>query len=656
MKISTVKALERTAFNFIPAGTSPIILALLLLITTLCDAQQSKLINGAGQGNDKAGMKYSELNQINANNFDKLKVAWSWISPDAEITLKHPKLKTWVWESTPVMADGVLYISTSMSQVAAIDASNGHTLWVYDPLTWLNGLPSNNGFVHRGITYWADGKDKRIVIGTADGFLISLDAKTGKPVNKFGLEGRIDLTQGLGRPVKRELYGVSSPVVICKDVIVVGSKVDDVPSELPMPPGDVRGFDVRTGKQKWIFHAIPQEGEAGNETWKDGSWKQMGSTNVWTLMSADDDLGYVYLPFSTPSDDSYGGKRPGDNLFGESLVCLDASTGKRVWHYQMVHHGLWDYDLPAAPNLMDINVGNKLIKAVAQVTKQGFTYVFDRTSGKPVWPIVEKPVPQSNVPGEESSPTQPFPTKPAPFDRQGMTADDLVDFTPKLREQAMKVFSKYHSGVLYTPPALDKPTIKMPGIAGGASWSGAAFDPRTQTLYIPSNTFPYVVELVKSEVKGYSLIGKNMPVESIDEVPIWKPPYGRVTAIDMQTGLHKWMTPIGDIGKDNARLKGLGLPKLGRAARTHILLTETLLIAGQEGTTQRESDDQPATFQIKNPKLEAYDKSDGHFIGEIPLPRNVTAAPMTYELNGKQYIAITTGGANLTPELIVLSL
>jgi quinoprotein glucose dehydrogenase len=612
---------------------------------------------GGGQGNDKAGMKYADLALINAQNFRQLKVAWTWESPETKITSKDPKLKTWVWESTPVMADGILYISTSMSQVAAIDAINGQTIWTYDPETWKNGLPSNNGFVHRGITYWAEGSDKRIFIGTADGYLISLDAITGKPVVEFGLQGRIDLTQGLGRSVNRKMYGVSSPVVVCKGVIVIGSKVNDIPLESPMPPGDVRGFDVRTGKQKWVFHAIPEKGEVGNETWKDDSWKKTGSTNVWTLMSADDDLGYVYLPFSTPTNDSYGVARPGANLFGESLVCLDARTGKRVWHFQTVYHGLWDYDLPAAPNLMDITVGNKKIKAVAQVTKQGFTYVFDRTNGKPVWPIIEKPVPQSSVPGESSSPTQPFPTNPAAFDRQGMSADDLIDFTPRLKEQALAVFSRYNSGELFTPPTMDKPLIKMPGIAGGASWSGAAFDPLTQMLYIPSNTFPYAVELEKSKVAPYGLIGTNKPIETIDEVPIYKPPYGRITAIDMQTGLHKWMTPIGDIGKGNAILKELELPKLGRAARSHILLTKTLLIVGQEGSTQRESGDATtATFLIIDPKLEAYDKFDGHLIGEIPLPRNVTAAPMTYQLNGKQYIAITTGGANLTPELIVLAL
>jgi quinoprotein glucose dehydrogenase len=350
--------------------------------------------------------------------FQAPEVAWTWRSAEEAIAKANPDLKTWVWESTPLMVDGVLYVSTSLSQVAAIDAATGKTRWVYDPETWKNGTPSNNGFVHRGVAYWADGDDQRILFGTGDGYLICLNAQTGKPISTFGEQGRIDLTQGLGRPVDRRLYGVSSPPIICRDVVVMGSKVHDVPLAKEMPPGDVRGFDVRTGKQQWLFRSVPREGEFGNETWDQGSWKTTGGANVWTLMSADEALGYVYLPFSTPSNDFFGGQRPGNGLFGESLVCLDAPTGKRIWHFQVVHHGLWDYDLPAAPNLIDIRVNGKPVKAVAQVSKQGFLYVFDRVTGEPIWPIEERPVPQSTVPGERTSPTQPFPTKPAPFDRE----------------------------------------------------------------------------------------------------------------------------------------------------------------------------------------------------------------------------------------------
>ena len=333
----------------------------------------------------------------------------------------------------------------------------------------------------------------------------------------------------------------------------------------------------------------------------------------------------------------------------------------------MAHHGLWDYDLPAAPNLIDIQVNGQSTKAVAQVSKQGFLYVFDRATGKPIWPIEERPVPQSTVPGEKSSPTQPFPTRPAPFDRQGVTPDDVIDFTPELRKQALVILEKYNYGPLYTPPSLEKPTIMMPGVAGGASWSGAAFDPETGIAYVSSITNPYAVELAKSPVAEVGYVGDVPPVETIQGIPLWKPPYGRITAIDLNTGDHRWMAPVGDLAKENPLLRELGLSSVGRPARGHLLLTKTLLIVGQEGSTQRElnarreASAEPAAFPVPNfdvrdPKLVAYDKTTGKVVGEVALPRNATAAPMTYLLNGKQYIAVATGGANLPAELIVLSL
>jgi len=539
-------------------------------------------------GGDKAGSKYSPLNQIGTENFNRLRIAWTWRSADEEIAKANPNLKTWAWESTPLMVGGVLYVSTSLSVAAAIDAATGKTRWVYDPETWKNGTPSNNGFVHRGVAWWAEGVDQRILFGTGDGYLICLNAQRGKPISSFGQQGRIDLTQGLGRPVDRRLYGVSSPPIICRDVVVMGSKVHDFPLVKEMPPGDVRGFDVRTGKQQWLFRTVPGEGEFGNETWDQGSWKTTGGANAWTLMSADEALGYVYLPFGTPSNDFYGGQRPGNGIFGESLVCLDVRTGKRIWHFQMVHHGVWDYDLPAAPNLIDIRVNGKPVPAVAQVSKQGFCYVFDRVTGKPIWPIDERPVPQSTVPGERLSPTQPFPTKPAPFDRQGITEIDVTDITPELREAALAVLEKYNYGPLFTPPSLEKPTIFMPGIAGGASWAGAACDPETGILYVPSITLPYAATTAKSPLPHADYVGTLAPVETMQGVPLWKPPYGRITAIDLNTGDHRWMVPMGDLSRSNSVLRQLGLPPLGRAARGHVLLTKTLLIVGQEGTTQRE--------------------------------------------------------------------
>jgi quinoprotein glucose dehydrogenase len=605
---------------------------------------------------DNASTKYSRLDQINAENFSKLKVVWTWRSVEEPVVTAH-QLRTWAWESTPLMIGDVLYVTTSLSQVAAIDAGTGRTLWVYDPETWKNGTPSNNGFVHRGVAYWADGEDRRVLFGTGDGYLICLNAKTGKPVESFGNGGRIDLTQGLGRPVERKLYGVSSPPVICRDIVVMGSKVNDIPLAAEMPPGDVRGFDIRTGKQLWSFHTIPHEGEFGNDSWKRGSWKTTGAANVWTMMSADDELGYVYLPVSTPSDDHYGVNRPGNGLFGDSLVCLEAKTGKRVWHFQIAHHGLWDYDPPAAPNLIGIRVNGQSVKAVALTSKEAFLYVFDRVTGKPVWSMEERPVPQSSIPGEKTSATQPFPTRPAAFDRQGVTQDAITDFTPELHAKALAVLQKYNYGPLFTPESLEKPTIEMPGIAGGASWSGTACDPETGICYVSSVTLPYSATLVPSSVPNTGYIGKMVPVETMNGIPLWKPPYGRVTAIDLNTGDHRWMTPVGDLAEEIPALKQLGLKNLGRPARGHLLLTKSLLIVGQEGSTQREGGpEQVPKFQVVSPNLIAFDKGTGKRVGEVALPRNVTAAAMTYMHQGKQYLVVATGGGNLPAELIAFTL
>jgi quinoprotein glucose dehydrogenase len=363
------------------------------------------------------------------------------------------------------------------------------------------------------------------------------------------------------------------------------------------------------------------------------------------------------LPFSSPSDDHYGVNRPGDGLFGESLVCLDAKTGKRVWHFQMAHHGLWDYDLPAAPNLVDVEVNGQPVKAVAQTSKEGFLYVFDRVTGKPVWPIEERRVPQSTIPGEKTSVTQPFPTRPAAFDRQGVTEHDITDFTPELHARAMAVLQKYNYGPLFTPESLQKPTIEMPGIAGGASWSGAACDPETGVCYVSSVTLPYSATLVPSPVPNTGYIGKMAPVETMNGVPIWKPPYGRVTAIDLNTGDHRWMSPVGDLAQSVPALQQLGLAHLGRPARGHLLLTKSLLVVGQEGSTQREGGpEQVPKFQLVTPNLIAFNKATGKPAGEVSLPRNATAAPMTYMLKGKQFLVVATGGANLPAELIAFSL
>jgi quinoprotein glucose dehydrogenase len=615
-------------------------------------------------GANKANTKYSPLDQIDKQNVSSLRVAWRWTSPDMEVVKQTPGLVTGKFEATPIMVNGVLYTSTSLSQVAAIDPATGRTRWVYDPESWKNEPPPNLGFLHRGVTYWTDGKEERVFIGAGDAYLIALNAKTGQPIPGFGNNGRIDLTSGLRRPVERRYYYLTSPPVICRNVLVIGSAVYDWHANDHMPPGDVRGFDVRTGKQLWTFHSIPQAGEFGNDTWLEGSWRTTGAANAWTILSADEELGYVYIPFSTPTNDYYGGHRPGDGLFGESLVCLEAKTGRRVWHFQTTHHGVWDYDLPAAPNLVDISAGGKNIKAVAQVTKQAFCFVFDRVTGKPVWPIEERKVPQSNVPGERSSPTQPFPTKPAPFDRQGFSVDDLIDFTPELRREAEAILSRYAHGPLYTPPSTES-TIILPGAVGGASWAGAAFDPETGILYVPSVTIPFAGPLSKPlESDSPARFALHRLVRSGVRGPrglfLTKPPYGRITAIDLKTGEHLWMTPMGEGPRKHPALSELSLPRLGWPLRGFPLVTRTLLLVAQEGgsapTGQSKLIRYNSNLAPLDPALQAYDKRTGELIATVPLPNNAQGAPMTYAVGGTQYVVIAIGGGNLLAELVALAL
>ncbi len=643
------------------------VLGLVSLLAT--SPQAGGLGEWPAYGADKASSKYAPLTHITRDNVGQLQVAWRWLSVDQPILQADSSLWTMAYEATPLMVGGVLYTSTSLSQVAAIDAATGNTIWSYDPKSYQHGSPPNLGFVHRGVAYWQDGADQRLLIATGDAHLIALNAKTGKPLESFGDQGRIDLTQGLRRPVSRTYYGVSSPPIICRDVAVVGASILDYPSKKAMPPGDVRGFDVRTGAVRWTFHSVPQDHEAGSETWAQESWKHMGNTNVWTTMSCDEELGYVYLPFSTPSNDYYGGQRLGNNLFAESLVALQAQTGQRVWHFQMVHHGIWDYDLPAAPNLVDITVDGKRIRAVAQVSKQGFCYVFDRVTGAPVWPIEERPVAPSNVPGEQASPTQPFPTKPLPFDRQGVTPHDLIDFTPKLHQEALEILKQYTHGPLFTPPTIwrapaNKGTIILPGVTGGASWSGAAFHPDTGMLYVPSVTLPSVLRLQTGYISGVGAIyiGEyRFRFRGPGGLPLIKPPYGRITAIDLNTGEHRWMRPMGEGPRRHPALAHLNLPPLGSPRRGFVLATKSLLFTAQEGIRRgRGPSPQANAIEVsaKNykPFLLALDPATGDRIAQIALPGNASGSPMTYLVDGKQYIVVPIGGASLPAELVALSL
>jgi quinoprotein glucose dehydrogenase len=612
-----------------------------------------------------ASARYSPLTQIDRTNARNLHVAWRWKSPDQAIKDANPKVgPSRANESTPLMVGGTLYTSTSLSQVAAIDAASGETKWVFDPKVYENGLgiPANDGWLHRGVGYWRNGDDERIVMLTAFAQMIALDARTGKPVPTFGTDGRVDLAQGLRRPVDRDYYTMSSPPVIIRGVIVVGSSVMDWWGKRPSPPGDVRGFDVVTGRLLWTFHTVAQQGEPGVETWEKDSWKEAGNANVWAPMSADEELGYVYLPVSTPTNDYYGGHRPGDGLYGESLVCLDAVTGRKVWHYQFVHHGLWDYDLPAAPNLIDITVAGKPVKAVAQVTKQAFVYVFDRVTGQPVWPIDEQPVPASSVPGESASKTQPFPTKPEPIDIQGVRDDDLIDLTPEIHKEALDIVAKYDHGPLFTPPS-ERGTIQVPGVAGGGNWAGAAIDPETGMLYVGTYRLPFVVT-ARRPMPGessYDFIGEFRYLSGPRGLPLLKPPFGSIVAIDMNSGEHRFRIPIGR-GELIPTIRQLGIQeRLGFPTRSWALVTKTVMIVMQSGYFSAPRLPPGGTRRIADlnnfdPHLWVYDKASGEMLAEIALPANAVGAPITYMAGGKQFVAFSVGGGPLLEELIAVSL
>ena len=617
---------------------------------------------GAGDwpsyGGDFGSTKYTALDQIDRDNVADLEMVWRWESPDNAEVAANPRVTPFQYKVTPLMIGGVLYVSTSHGQVAAIDGATGESKWVFDTEDWRVGRPTNLGYNHRGVGYWSDGEQARILMPTNQAWLWAIDAHTGEPVGDFGVEGKVDLTQGLGRPVQRRIYSVISAPMIIGDTVVVGSSIFDGPTRKEMPPGHVRGFDVRTGEQKWIFHTIPQGDEAGVETWENDSWTYSGNTNVWSLMSADPELGTVYLPTGTPTNDWYGGHRLGDNLYAESLICLDADTGEKVWHFQFVHHGLWDYDVPAAPNLVDITVDGREIKAVAQITKQGFIYVFDRRTGEAVWPIEEREVPQTDVPGERTSPTQPFPTKPAAYEHQGLASDDmLISFTPELHEAAKKIRDRWVYGPLFTPPSLQG-TILLPGWGGGANWSGAAIDPETSMIYIPSFTMPMVAKLTEPDGarSNFRYINGMSGLESIFlpgpmGLPLTRPPYGRMTAIDLNTGEHAWMKPLGDGPRAPIeRITGEDPGPLGAPPAAGPLLTKTLLFQAQGG-----GGIMGGPGGEGGSVLRAHDKKTGDVIQEIELDLAPGGTPMSYEIGGRQYIALAVGGGDRA-EIISLAL
>jgi quinoprotein glucose dehydrogenase len=552
------------------------------------------------------------------------------------------------------MIDGVLYVSTPYNRVVALDAETGRQLWTYDPKAYEVGQPPNGtGFVHRGVAAWRGGGRLRIFMNSR-WRLISLDATTGEPVTSFGTNGVVDLTQGLRRPVTREHYTNTSPPVVYRNLVIVGNGVGDRLAYKGDPPGDVRAFDARTGKQVWRFNTIPDPGERGHDTWEAGSWKHTGHTNVWAPMSLDETRGLLYLPVSTAGNDFYGGERPGANLYSESLVCVDAATGAYKWHFQIVHHGLWDYDPPAAPMLVTLDRAGARVDAVVQLTKQGLAFVFDRVTGTPIWPIEERPVPPSDVEGEKAWPTQPFPTRPAAFAAQGATLEDAFDLTPALKAAAQAEMKKYRLGPMYTPPSAQG-TLMMPGIIGGANWGGGAYDPETHRLFVKTSNQAAIARIVAPDRSpdnpragevdaplvgnlGTSATFRPSPPQgssqAMSALPLLKPPYGELVAIALDTGDIAWRVPFGDAPsvRSHPLLQGVTLPaRLGAAGAPGVIVTRNGLVIGGGGDTA----------------LYAFDAATGKEIWHLPLPSRVTATPMTYRSpGGTQFVVVATGSGS----------
>ena len=599
-------------------------------------------------GGDLNAQRYSPLRQINSQNAHKLHIAWRW---KAQNFGPSPEIRN---VSMPIMRDGKVFIGAGATRnVVAIDAESGQTLWMWRPNEgerFENASRKDSG---KGFSYYKDDKGKNYVIVVTPGYyLVSLDADTGMPNPKFGDNGRVDLTEGLRRAPNRDLdVGLTSPALVVGDVIVVGSAHDVSfrPPSKANVKGDVRGFDANTGKLLWTFHTIPEPNEEGFETWFNDSALYTGNAGVWAPMSADPEMNLVFLPVESATGDQYGGDRHGNNLYANCLIALDVNTGEMQWFFQLIHHDIWDWDNPTAPIIADLPNGKKI---VAQVTKQGFVYVFDRKSGEPIWPINEQEVPQTDVPGEWTAPTQPIPELPLPFERQGVSINDLIDYTPEIRTAIKQLLKNYRLGPLFTPPSIvgapdgTDGTLSLPFATGGANWEGSALDPNSGLLFVPSQTRVGLMELVNEpESSDIRYISGTTPPPKVFDIPIAKPPWGRITAIDLNTGEHQWSIANGDTPKDikeNPALKGIDLPRTGKHTRSGIVVTETLLFAG-EGFGG-------------DPIFRAHDKLTGEIIAEIPLPASQTSPPSTYRINGKQYIVMTVADGKQPAELIALTL
>jgi quinoprotein glucose dehydrogenase len=622
-------------------------------------------------GADLANTRYAPLDQIDRSNFDRLAVAWRFPTGNLGPT---PETN---FESTPLMVGGVVYTTAgSRRAVVALDAQSGELLWMHREAEGTRGELAPRTLSGRGLAYWSSGREERILYVTPGYRLVALNAKTGVPVGTFGTDGLVDLKRDDDQQMDLETgeVGWQAAPIIAGDTVIIGAahKEGMIPKSRRNEKGYVRGFDVRTGKRLWIFHTIPWPGEYGYETWENGSAEYTGNTGLWTQVSVDQELGIAYLPIEMATGDVFGGHRPGAGLFGESLVAVDLKTGARRWHFQFVHHGVWDYDLPCAPVLADVTIDGRMRKILAQPSKQGFLYVLDRVTGVPIWPIEERAVPQSDVPGEQTSPTQPFPTRPAPFDRQSLTADDLIDFTPELHAEALRMTSRYRFGSVFTPPPVagtdggPLALLTVPYPTGGANWPGASYDPESKVVFIFSKTEVAQAALVPGRDAGSDMDyvrgvapgspgvlpnGRIAPL-TVQGLPLIKPPYGRITAIDLTSGMIKWQVAHGDTPdeiRNHPALKGLTIPRTGRVGRIGTLTTKSLLIAGEGGDITQPDGRRGAM-------LRAYDKATGADAGAVYMPAPQSGSPMTYSLNGTQYVVVAISSPTFPGELVAFKL
>jgi quinoprotein glucose dehydrogenase len=658
----------------------------LLAVLTLCAATIAVVASQAPAsptewryyGGNKGFTRYSALDQINRDNVKNLRIAWRRPAQNDKMIAAFPDTRPNAYlRATPVMIDGVLYTQDAHGLVIALDGETGRTIWEQP---FGRDLDDARGASTRGVDYWPSGADRRIFAIRGE-YLYALNATTGVAVPTFGTQGRVLLRFADRQPLAGRFNDSTGPLVLGNVVVVTGNTggAGDGGNRKEAAPEDIRGFDAETGKLLWTFHVVPRPGEFGNDTWGNDSWKIAGDLGAWNPMTADEELGYVYVPLTSPTAAWYGGWRPGDNLFSNSIVALDVKTGKRVWHFQTVHHDLWDWDNIGPPMLGEITVDGKRIRAVMQANKAAFLYVLDRTNGRPVWPIEERPVPQSTVPGERSSPTQPFPTKPPAFDLQGISDDDLIDYSPALKERARTIAKQYVMGPVFSPPSVPgdggkKGTLVQPGAWGSANWNTGAFDPDTGYYYAISQTLGPANRTARKQtgdpratmeyadfepaIRPTDQPASQSPPStvdaiSIDGLPIIKGPYGRITAIDLNRGVHVWMRANGDGPRFHPLLKDLNLPPLGYPNRPAPLLTKTLLFLGEGSDAISGTAGADWTWGTK---FRAYDKATGSVIWEMELPSGTTAGPMTYEVKGKQYIVVAVGARNHPSEYVALSL